>query len=108
MMKLMMNQGLEISVYEQVYWMKRQLQLKLLAYLPSIQSSFAPYLEESLKILERHSGYFHEDVRLQAIIVLKHILTAAHAIFQCQNLSYIGSFRFPSLFFIGIHGGLFP
>ncbi|XP_039020243.1 uncharacterized protein LOC120152011 [Hibiscus syriacus] len=43
------------------------------------------YLEESLKILERHSGYFHEDVRLQAIIALKHILTAAHAIFQCQN-----------------------
>lgn len=29
------------------------------------------YLEESLKILERHSGYFHEDVRLQAIISLK-------------------------------------
>ncbi|KHG04365.1 putative importin subunit beta-4 [Gossypium arboreum] len=49
------------------------------------KSSFAPYLEESLKILERHSGYFHEDVRLQAIIALKHILTAAHAIFQCQN-----------------------
>ncbi|KAG4148850.1 hypothetical protein ERO13_D05G309200v2 [Gossypium hirsutum] len=49
------------------------------------KSSFAPYMEESLKILERHSGYFHEDVRLQAIIALKHILTAAHAIFQCQN-----------------------
>ncbi|KAK6252202.1 hypothetical protein QUC31_013922 [Theobroma cacao] len=47
--------------------------------------SYAPYLEESLKILVRHSGYFHEDVRLQAIIALKHILTAAHAIFQCQN-----------------------
>ncbi|XP_022776503.1 importin-4 isoform X2 [Durio zibethinus] len=49
------------------------------------KGSFAPYLEESLKILVRHSGYFHEDVRLQAIIALKHILTAAHAIFQCQN-----------------------
>ncbi|XP_039044668.1 importin-4-like [Hibiscus syriacus] len=49
------------------------------------KSSFAPYLEETLKILERHSGYFHEDVRLQAIIALKHILTAAHAIFQCHN-----------------------
>ncbi|XVF02933.1 hypothetical protein REPUB_Repub04eG0217300 [Reevesia pubescens] len=49
------------------------------------KSSFAPYLEESLKILVRHSGYFHEDVWLQAIIALKHILTAAHAIFQCQN-----------------------
>lgn len=29
------------------------------------------YLEESLKFLARHSGYFHEDVRLQAIIALK-------------------------------------
>ncbi|OMO60738.1 Armadillo-like helical [Corchorus capsularis] len=42
-------------------------------------------MEETLKILVRHSGYFHEDVRLQAIMSLKHILTAAHAIFQCQN-----------------------
>ncbi|KAG9455538.1 hypothetical protein H6P81_000046 [Aristolochia fimbriata] len=44
------------------------------------KSSYAPYLEESLKILVRHSGYFHEDVRLQAIIGLKHILTATLAI----------------------------
>ncbi|KAL4272786.1 hypothetical protein GQ457_13G029120 [Hibiscus cannabinus] len=43
------------------------------------------YFEESLKILKRHSGYFHEDVRLQAIIALKNILTATHANFQCQN-----------------------
>lgn len=49
------------------------------------KSSFAPYLEESLKILVRHSSYFHEDVRLQAIIGLKHILTAAQAVFQGQN-----------------------
>ncbi|KAG5548765.1 hypothetical protein RHGRI_014200 [Rhododendron griersonianum] len=35
------------------------------------KSSFAPYLEESLKILVRHSTYFHEDVRLQAITSLK-------------------------------------
>ncbi|XP_044490164.1 importin-4 [Mangifera indica] len=49
------------------------------------KSSYAPYLEESLKILVRHSGYFHEDVRLQAVISLKHILTAAHAIFQSHN-----------------------
>ncbi|KAF5747486.1 importin-4 [Tripterygium wilfordii] len=49
------------------------------------KSSYAPYLEESLKILIRHSGYFHEDVRLQAIIALKHILTAAHATFQNHN-----------------------
>ncbi|KAE9591890.1 hypothetical protein Lal_00039067 [Lupinus albus] len=46
--------------------------------------SYAPYLEETLKILVKHSAYFHEDVRLQAIIALKHILTAAHAIFQSQ------------------------
>ncbi|KAK9286563.1 hypothetical protein L1049_014962 [Liquidambar formosana] len=51
------------------------------------KSSYAPYLEESLKILIRHSGYFHEDVRLQAIISLKHILTAAHAVFQGHNVS---------------------
>ncbi|KAL6964378.1 hypothetical protein U1Q18_035433 [Sarracenia purpurea var. burkii] len=49
------------------------------------RSSFAPYLEESLKILVRHSSYFHEDVRLQAIIALKHILTAAQVVFQGQN-----------------------
>ncbi|ONL96225.1 ARM repeat superfamily protein [Zea mays] len=35
------------------------------------KSAYAPYLEESLKILIRHSGYFHEDVRLQAVISLK-------------------------------------
>ncbi|KAG5548763.1 hypothetical protein RHGRI_014200 [Rhododendron griersonianum] len=57
------------------------------------KSSFAPYLEESLKILVRHSTYFHEDVRLQAITSLKReyrtglvdILTAAQAIFQSQH-----------------------
>ncbi|XP_038984750.1 probable importin subunit beta-4 isoform X3 [Phoenix dactylifera] len=41
---------------------------------------YAPYLEESMRILIRHSGYFHEDVRLQAVIALKHVLTAAQAI----------------------------
>eukprot|EP00268_Persea_americana_P041727 TRINITY_DN4168_c0_g1_i3.p1 TRINITY_DN4168_c0_g1~~TRINITY_DN4168_c0_g1_i3.p1 ORF type:complete len:1049 (+),score=249.49 TRINITY_DN4168_c0_g1_i3:96-3242(+) len=44
------------------------------------KSSYAPYLEESLRILVRHAGYFHEDVRLQAIIALKHILTATLAV----------------------------
>lgn len=34
------------------------------------------YLEETLKILVRHSGYFHEDVRLQAIISLERELLA--------------------------------
>uniref|UniRef100_A0A7N1A085 Importin N-terminal domain-containing protein n=1 Tax=Kalanchoe fedtschenkoi TaxID=63787 RepID=A0A7N1A085_KALFE len=49
------------------------------------KGSYAPYIEESLKILVRHSGYFHEDVRLQAIMALKHILTAAQAIFLGGN-----------------------
>ncbi|KAF8411764.1 hypothetical protein HHK36_004322 [Tetracentron sinense] len=49
------------------------------------KNSYAPYLEESLKILTRHSGYFHEDVRLQAIMALKNILTAAQAVFQGHN-----------------------
>ncbi|KAJ0971623.1 hypothetical protein J5N97_019582 [Dioscorea zingiberensis] len=44
------------------------------------KAAYAPFLEESIKILIRHSGYFHEDVRLQAIISLKHILTAAQSI----------------------------
>ncbi|KAI5661542.1 hypothetical protein M9H77_20865 [Catharanthus roseus] len=44
------------------------------------KNSYAPYLEESMKILAKHSSYFHEDVRLQAIIALKHILTAAQAV----------------------------
>ncbi|KAK8486624.1 hypothetical protein V6N11_061183 [Hibiscus sabdariffa] len=44
-----------------------------------------PTLEESLKILKRQSRYFHDDVRLQVIISLKHILIATHANFLCQN-----------------------
>ncbi|KAG5025872.1 hypothetical protein JHK86_021786 [Glycine max] len=35
------------------------------------KTSYAPYLEETLRILVKHSSYFHEDVRLQAIISLK-------------------------------------
>ncbi|WCJ23595.1 ARM repeat superfamily protein [Euphorbia peplus] len=49
------------------------------------KSSYAPYFEESLKILVRHSVYFHEDIQLQAIIGLRHILTAGYAIFQSHN-----------------------
>lgn len=49
------------------------------------KSSFAPYLEESLRILVKHSSYFHEDVRLQAVTGLKHMLVAAKAVFQNQN-----------------------
>ncbi|XP_058771826.1 uncharacterized protein LOC131645180 isoform X2 [Vicia villosa] len=47
--------------------------------------SYAPYLEETLRILVKHSCHFHDDVRLQAITGLKYTLTAAHAIFQSQN-----------------------
>ncbi|KAL8116773.1 hypothetical protein AgCh_023070 [Apium graveolens] len=50
------------------------------------KNAFAPYLEESLKILIRHSTYFHEDVRLQAITSLKHILTAAQEVYQANYL----------------------
>ncbi|KAM6554316.1 hypothetical protein CsatB_015078 [Cannabis sativa] len=49
------------------------------------KSSYGPYLEESFRILVKHSTYFHEDVRLQAIISLKHLLTAAQAILQNHN-----------------------
>ncbi|KAI0507530.1 hypothetical protein KFK09_013655 [Dendrobium nobile] len=44
------------------------------------KKSFAPYVEESMKILVKHSTYFHEDVRLQAIISLKHVLAVVQAI----------------------------
>ncbi|KAJ8461045.1 hypothetical protein OPV22_033971 [Ensete ventricosum] len=49
------------------------------------KGSYAPYMEESLKILVRHAGYFHEDVRLQAIIALKHILIAIRSIPMGHN-----------------------
>ncbi|XP_051145314.1 uncharacterized protein LOC127261141 [Andrographis paniculata] len=49
------------------------------------KTSYAPYIEETLKILVRHSTYFHEDVRLQAIISLKYILSAVQAVFQNNN-----------------------
>ncbi|KAG6396390.1 hypothetical protein SASPL_142538 [Salvia splendens] len=56
------------------------------------KSSYSPYIEETLKILVRHSTYFHEDVRLQAITSLKYlfffitdILEAVQAVFQSHN-----------------------
>ncbi|KAG6398678.1 hypothetical protein SASPL_140145 [Salvia splendens] len=49
------------------------------------KSSYSPYIEETLKILVRHSTYFHEDVRLQAITSLKYILEAVQAVFQNHN-----------------------
>ncbi|KAL8237487.1 hypothetical protein R6Q59_018568 [Mikania micrantha] len=49
------------------------------------KSAYAPYLEESLVIMMKHSNYFHEDVRLLSVIGLKHILTVAHVILQGHN-----------------------
>ncbi|KAL3620856.1 hypothetical protein CASFOL_035768 [Castilleja foliolosa] len=49
------------------------------------KTSYAPYIEETLKILVRHSTYFHEDVRLQAISSLKYILIAVQAVYLNHN-----------------------
>ncbi|KAK4743269.1 hypothetical protein SAY87_001270 [Trapa incisa] len=49
------------------------------------KSAYAPYLEESLRIMIKHCAYFHEDVRLQAVIGLKNILTVALAVFESHN-----------------------
>ncbi|KAJ7247679.1 hypothetical protein O6H91_Y377800 [Diphasiastrum complanatum] len=45
------------------------------------KSFFMPYLEDTLSVLKKHAGYFHEDVRLQAVIALQHLLTATEAAF---------------------------
>ncbi|KAG6471688.1 hypothetical protein ZIOFF_069134 [Zingiber officinale] len=50
-----------------------------------IKSVYAPYMDEPLKILVRHAAYFHEDVRLQAIIALKGIVMAVQSISTGQN-----------------------
>eukprot|EP01018_Ginkgo_biloba_P037641 Gb_34116 [translate_table: standard] len=49
------------------------------------KSAFTPYFEEALRILTKHAGYFHEDVRLQAIIGLQHLLTATQEAFPSTN-----------------------
>ncbi|KAI3509342.1 hypothetical protein L1887_24553 [Cichorium endivia] len=46
------------------------------------KTAYEPYWEESLRIMVKHSIYFHEDVRLQAMTGLKHTLSAAHACLQ--------------------------
>ncbi|KAG6473483.1 hypothetical protein ZIOFF_067400 [Zingiber officinale] len=50
-----------------------------------IKSVYAPYMDEPLKILVRHAAYFHEDVRLQAIIALKGIVMVVQSISTGQN-----------------------
>ncbi|XP_023756369.1 uncharacterized protein LOC111904893 isoform X1 [Lactuca sativa] len=57
--------------------------LGLLAF--HTKNAYDPYLEETLKIMVKHSIYFHENVRLQAMTGLKHTLTAAHACLQCHD-----------------------
>ncbi|KAG6541698.1 hypothetical protein Mapa_016963 [Marchantia paleacea] len=49
------------------------------------KKAFMPYMEDCLKVLKKHAGYFHEDVRLQAMIALQHLLTATQATFPSQN-----------------------
>eukprot|EP00249_Psilotum_nudum_P024844 c29306_g1_i2 orf=418-3579(+) len=49
------------------------------------KSAFAPYLDETLKVLKNHAGYFHQDVRLQAMISIQHVLSATEAAFPNYN-----------------------
>ncbi|CAM6009508.1 unnamed protein product [Sphagnum balticum] len=48
------------------------------------KSSFMPYFEETLKVLKKHLGYFHEDVRLQAVIALQRMFLS-HFDFETLN-----------------------
>ncbi|GBG68591.1 hypothetical protein CBR_g3136 [Chara braunii] len=50
------------------------------------KEAFRPYLEETLAVLKKNSGYFHEDVRVQAIIALQHLLTATQAAFPTGSV----------------------
>lgn len=45
------------------------------------KAAFVPFLPETLTVLKKHAGYFHEDVRLQAVIALHHVFTATQAAF---------------------------
>jgi hypothetical protein len=38
-------------------------------------------------VLKKHLGYFHEDVRLQAVIALQHLFTAIRAAFPSDTIS---------------------
>ncbi|CAM6083186.1 unnamed protein product [Calypogeia fissa] len=49
------------------------------------KQAYMPFLEETLKVLKKHAGYFHEDVRLQAIIAFLHLLTATLAAFPTRD-----------------------
>lgn len=49
-------------------------------------------MDESLKILVRHAAYFHEDVRLQAIIALKSEYLPVRAI--SYHLFFLWSYGF--------------
>ncbi|KAL2650159.1 hypothetical protein R1flu_018287 [Riccia fluitans] len=49
------------------------------------KKAFMPYMEDCLKVLKKHAGYFHEDVRLQAMIALQHLLTATQDAFPSHE-----------------------
>ncbi|MCO5558950.1 hypothetical protein L7F22_012541 [Adiantum nelumboides] len=49
------------------------------AFAAHTKAAFSPYLSQCLDVLKRHAGYFHEDVRLQAMIALKHVFTVTRA-----------------------------
>lgn len=51
------------------------------------KAAFMPYLEEALKVMQKHAGYFHEDVRIQAVIAFQHLLTATKAAFPSDTIS---------------------
>lgn len=42
------------------------------------KGAFQPYLEEALKVMQKHAGYFHEDVRIQAVLAYQRMLLRAH------------------------------
>lgn len=51
------------------------------------KSAFTPYLLDCLNVLKKHAGYFHEDVRLQAMIALQHVFTATQAAFPGTGMN---------------------
>jgi hypothetical protein len=66
------------------------------------------YLEETLRILVKHSGYFHGDVRLQAITALKRRWKLLFEFCLFFNIVFICLFYlllFPAVFFtLLMHG----
>ena len=51
------------------------------AYAEHVSGAFAPYIEQSLKIVQQMSEYFHDSVREEAFEVLGQLMTATEACF---------------------------